>query len=44
MPAIALPVATFLAGSVLTLVLPLVILIAVVIWYVRVWSGDMGQS
>lgn len=41
MPKIALPIAShFLTGSILTLVLPLGVLIAVVVWYVALWRRD----
>ncbi len=42
MPQIAIPLAAHvLAGSILTLVLPLGVLIAVAIWYVFLWRhGD----
>lgn len=36
-------VASFLAGSILTLVLPLGILIAVAIWYVVLWRRGAGE-
>ena len=36
-------VATFLAGSILTLVLPLAVLIAVLIWYVVLWRNGAGE-
>lgn len=35
--------ASFHAGSVLTLVLPLAVLIAVVAWYVWLWSRGAGE-
>jgi hypothetical protein len=35
--------ATFLAGSILTLVLPLGVLIAVTIWYVVLWRRGAGE-
>jgi len=44
MAALLVPIAThFTTGAVLTLVVPLGVLIAVAIWYVILWSGDMGQ-
>lgn len=44
MPQTAIPVlASFHAGSVLTLVLPLAVLIAVVAWYVWLWSRGAGE-
>jgi hypothetical protein len=35
--------AHFLAGSILTLVLPLAVLIAVAVWYVLVLRGGSGE-
>ena len=35
--------ASFSGGSVLTLVLPLGVLIAVVLWYVWLWSRGAGE-
>lgn len=35
--------ASFSGGSVLTLVLPLGVLIAIVIWYVWLWSHGAGE-
>jgi hypothetical protein len=32
-----------LLGGILTLVVPLGVLIAIAIWYVRIWRGGMGQ-
>jgi hypothetical protein len=44
MPKIAIPIAThFLAGSILTLVLPLGTLIAVAIWYIVLWRRGTGE-
>jgi hypothetical protein len=44
MTSIALPVAAhFLAGSILTLVLPVGVLIAVAIWYVVLWRKGSGE-
>lgn len=44
MPNAVIPVlASFHAGSVLTLVLPLGVLIAVVLWYVWLWSRGAGE-
>jgi hypothetical protein len=44
MPAIAVPLAShFLAGSILTLVLPLGVLIAVVIWYSVLLRRGAGE-
>ncbi|MHB8532160.1 MAG: hypothetical protein ACYDC2_05525 [Solirubrobacteraceae bacterium] len=39
----ALIVSSFIAGSVLTLVLPLGVLIAVAVWYVVLWRGGSGE-
>ncbi len=33
----------FQTGAVLTLVLPAVVLIAVVVWYVALWHRGMGE-
>ena len=33
----------FLTGSILTLVLPLGVLIAVTVWYLLLWRGGMGE-
>jgi hypothetical protein len=33
----------FQTGAVLTLVLPLVVLVAVLIWYVTLWRRGMGE-
>jgi len=44
MSEIAPPIAAHvLTGSILTLVIPLGILIAVAIWYVVLWRRDMGE-
>jgi hypothetical protein len=44
MPQTAIPVlASFSGGSVLTLVLPLGVLIAVVAWYVWLWRHGAGE-
>jgi len=44
MPQIAIPVlASYLGGSILTLVLPLGVLIAVVVWYVWLWRRGAGE-
>jgi hypothetical protein len=37
------PLATFLAGSILTLVIPLGALIAVTCWYVFMWRRGSGE-
>jgi cytochrome b len=36
-------IATFLAGSILTLALPLGVLIVVAIWYVLLWRAGTGE-
>jgi hypothetical protein len=36
--------ASFSGGSILTLVLPLGVLIAVVVWYVWLWRRGAGES
>jgi hypothetical protein len=44
MPSTAIPIAAhFLAGSILTLVLPLGVLILVAIWYVVLWRQGSGE-
>ena len=44
MPETAVPIAThFLTGSILTLVLPLGVLIAVAAWYYVLWRGGAGE-
>lgn len=44
MPEITVPIAThFLAGSILTLVVPLGVLIAVAVWYVVLWRRGAGE-
>ncbi len=44
MPSTAVPVlASFTGGSILTLVLPLGVLIAVVVWYVWLWHHGAGE-
>jgi hypothetical protein len=40
---LAIPLASFLAGSILTLVLPLAVLICVAIWYVTMWKSGSGE-
>ncbi|MGD1056130.1 MAG: hypothetical protein ABR992_01820 [Solirubrobacteraceae bacterium] len=40
---LAIPLASFLAGSILTLVLPLAVLICVAIWYVALWKSGSGE-
>jgi hypothetical protein len=44
MPKVAIPIAThFLAGSILSLVLPLGVLIVVAVWYVVLWRRGTGE-
>jgi hypothetical protein len=44
MPKIAIPIAAhFLTGSILSLVIPLGVLIAVAVWYVLLWRRRMGE-
>jgi hypothetical protein len=43
MPSIALIIASFLTGSILTLVVPLGVLIAVSIWYVVLFNRGSGE-
>jgi hypothetical protein len=44
MPSIAFTIASgFLTGSILTLVLPLGVLIAVTVWYLVLWHRGMGE-
>jgi len=44
MPQVAIPIAAhFLTGSILTLAIPLGVLIAVVVWYVLLFRGGMGE-
>jgi hypothetical protein len=43
MTMLAIPLASFLAGSILTLVLPLAVLICVTIWYVVIWKSGSGE-
>jgi hypothetical protein len=44
MHAIAVPLAShFLAGSILTLVLPLGLLIVILIWYSLLWRRGAGE-
>jgi hypothetical protein len=44
MPSTAVPIAThFLTGSILTLVLPLAVLIAVAVWYFVLWNRGAGE-
>lgn len=40
-----LPIAShFLTGGILSLVLPLAVLIAVIVWYVVIWRGGFGEG
>jgi hypothetical protein len=43
MPSAATVLATFLAGSILSLVLPVAVVIAVTIWYVTAWRRGSGE-
>jgi hypothetical protein len=44
MPSFAVTIASsFLTGSILTLVLPLGVLIAVTIWYLVLWRRGIGE-
>jgi hypothetical protein len=44
MSTIAIPLASgFLTGSILSLVLPLGVLIAVTVWYVVLWRRGVGE-
>jgi hypothetical protein len=44
MESIALPLAShFLAGSILTLVMPLGLLIVILIWYATLWRRGAGE-
>ena len=44
MSSTAIPIAAhFLAGSILTLVLPLGVLIVVAVWYVLLWRRGSGE-
>jgi hypothetical protein len=44
MPKITIPIAAhFLAGSILTLVVPLGVLIVVAVWYVLLWRRGAGE-
>jgi hypothetical protein len=43
-PGLDLPIASdFLTGSILTLVLPLAVLIAVIVWYLVLWRRGFGE-
>jgi hypothetical protein len=37
------PLATFLAGSILTLVVPIAVVVVVTIWYVLMWRRGTGE-
>jgi hypothetical protein len=43
MSALGVPLADFLAGSILTLVIPLAVVIAVTCWYVFIWRRGTGE-
>ncbi|HWX52596.1 MAG TPA: hypothetical protein VNY34_04845 [Solirubrobacteraceae bacterium] len=43
MSSTVLPLANFLAGSILTLVIPLAFVIAVTCWYVFLWRRGTGE-
>jgi hypothetical protein len=43
MSSTVLPLASFLAGSILTLVIPLAFVIVVACWYVFIWRRGMGE-
>ena len=44
MPEISVPIAShFLTGSILSLVIPLGVLIAVAVWYVLLWRRGTGE-
>jgi hypothetical protein len=44
MPSLAITIASsFLTGSILSLVLPLGVLIAVTIWYLVLWRRGIGE-
>ena len=44
MPEIVIPIAAhFLTGSILSLVLPLGVFIAIAIWYVLMWRRGTGE-
>jgi hypothetical protein len=43
MPGMIGPLATFLAGSILTLVIPIAFVIVVTCWYVFMWRRGMGE-
>jgi len=39
----SLEIASFLAGSILTLVLPISVVILMAIWYVQMWKRGTGE-
>ena len=43
MPGTIAPLATFLAGSILTFAIPIASVIAVTCWYVFLWRRGMGE-
>jgi hypothetical protein len=43
MSSTVLPLASFLAGSILTLVIPVAFVIVVACWYVFIWRRGMGE-
>jgi hypothetical protein len=43
MSSAAIPLASFLAASILTLVIPLAFVIVVTSWYVFIWRRGMGE-
>jgi hypothetical protein len=43
MPSSAIPLASFLTGSILTLVVPIFIVIVIAIWYVFMFRRGMGE-
>jgi hypothetical protein len=43
MSSAVVPLASFLAGSILTLVIPLAFVIVVACWYVFIWRRGMGE-
>jgi hypothetical protein len=43
MSGVDIPLASFLAGSILTLVIPLAFVIVVGCWYVFIWRHGMGE-
>jgi hypothetical protein len=44
MPEIVIPIAShFLTGSILTLVLPVGVFIAIAVWYVLMWRRGTGE-